>query len=108
MRRIPWGATLRRCGTPIGLLAAGCLFVYLIALSPHLVHHAFEKHHGPPECPLLLQSQLATTDLQPDLPAVGPPGLAGPLPVSGPIVMLPAPPTPTSHPRAPPTPSSPI
>jgi hypothetical protein len=94
---------LRRRGTPIGLLAAGCLLVYLIAIAPHLVHHAFEKHHGPPECPLLLQSQLATADLQPDVPAVGPPDVAEPLPVPEPTALLPTPFAPTSQPRAPPS-----
>ena len=103
MHSLRVGATLRRCGTPIGLLAAGCLLVYLIAVSPHLVHHAFEKHHGPPECPLLLQSQLATADLQTDVPAVAPPGVAEPLPVREPTVLLPAPLAPTSQPRAPPS-----
>ena len=104
MRRLSAGGTLRRCAAPIGLLAAGYLLVYLIALSPHLVHHAFERHHGDPECPLLIQSQLATAELQPDVPAVGPPGVAGPLPVLEPTVLLPTPFAPTSQPRAPPSP----
>jgi hypothetical protein len=103
MPRLPLGATLRRHVAPIGLLAAGCLLVFLIALSPHLVHHAFEKHHGLPECPLLLQSQLATADLQPDAPTLEPPAVAEPLPVPEPTALLPTPFAPTSQPRAPPS-----
>jgi hypothetical protein len=102
MDRLQVGATLRHRVAPIGLLAAGFLLVYLIALSPHLVHHAFEKHHGPPECPLLFQSQLATADLQPDVPAVGPPDVAGPLLAHELTLVFPTPRATTSQPRAPP------
>jgi hypothetical protein len=103
MQSLPVGATLRHRLAPIGLLAAGFLLVYVIALSPHLVHHAFEKHHGPPECPLLLQSQLVTADLQPDVPAVGPPDVAGPLLAPEPTLVFPTPRATTSQPRAPPS-----
>lgn len=83
------------------VLTAGLFAAYLIALSPHLVHHLFEEDHGLPACPLLAQSQ-QTPQLQPD-----PPGL--PLPGEGEAVLvarvespLLPPVPPPSEPRAPP------
>ena len=89
MHSLRVGEALRRRLAPIGLLTAGCLLVSLIALSPHLVHHAFEKHHGVPECPLLLQTFQSTVELQPAVPAIRPPRVAEPLPVPEPTALLP-------------------
>ncbi len=66
------GTTPRRCRAQIGALAAGFLLAYLIAVSPHLVHHALETDHGRPSCPLLIQSQQTTAEPQHDLTLVAP------------------------------------
>ena len=58
--------------TAAGLLTAGLFLAYLIALSPHLVHHFFDEDQGRPACPLLAQSQ-QTPELQPDPPTLIPP-----------------------------------
>lgn len=51
------------------MLVAGFFLVYLIAVSPHLVHHLFEEDHDSPPCPFLALSQ-HTPQLQPDLPTI--------------------------------------
>ena len=86
----------------VSLVTAGLLLLFLVAVSPHLAHHAFEKHHGPPKCPLLIQSQLTTAELQDDSLTVGPPVFAGSLPEQKPTPDLPSPPRHASQPRAPP------
>jgi hypothetical protein len=48
----------------VSLLAAGFFLAYLIAVSPHLVHHAFEDHQTRPTCPLLIQSQQTMAEPQ--------------------------------------------
>jgi hypothetical protein len=85
----------------VGALTAGCFLLYLIALSPHLVHHLFEKDHDPPTCPFLALSQ-HTPELQPDPPALTRLIVTGILDDHKPTVSLPAPPVLDSHPRAPP------
>jgi hypothetical protein len=85
----------------VGALTAGCFLLYLIALSPHLVHHLFEKDHGPPTCPFLALSQ-HTPELQPDCPALTPLSVAGPLEAPKRTGSLPVPLVLDSHPRAPP------
>ena len=103
MHSLTAGENLRRRSASVGLLAAGFLLVYLVAVSPHLVHHLFEEHHGHPSCPLLVQSQQTTAELQPDPPLVGPPVLMGTLADQKATAFLPSPPAHTSQPRAPPT-----
>ncbi len=49
----------------VGTLAAGFFLAYLVAASPHLVHHLFEEDHDSPPCPFLALSQ-HTPQLQPD------------------------------------------
>lgn len=68
-----------RCGDPrsrrwrIGSLLAVVLFLgYLVALPPHLVHHAFDEDPGRPACPHLALSQQETA-LQSDVPTLAPP-----------------------------------
>jgi hypothetical protein len=86
----------------VGALAAGCFLVYLIALSPHLVHHLFEeKHHDSPSCPFLALSQ-HTPELQPDLPALTPLSVTGPLDAPKRTVTVSVLLVLDSHPRAPP------
>lgn len=53
------------------VLAAGLFLAYLVALPPHLVHHAFDGDHGHPACPHLALSQHETA-LQPDAPTLAP------------------------------------
>ncbi len=84
----------------IGALAAGCFLLYLIALSPHLVHHLFDEDHDSPACPFLALSQ-HTPELQPDPPALIPVSVAGPLDAPKRTVSLPVPLVLDSHPRAP-------
>jgi hypothetical protein len=62
----------------VARLTAGVFLLSLIALSPHLVHHLFEAHHGLPSCPFLAQAQ-HTPSLQPEPPALSHPQLAGSL-----------------------------
>ena len=69
------------------ILTAGFFLAYLIAVSPHLVHHAFEEDHGHqhghsrqddngrPSCPLLLLSQQTHSELQDALSFIAPPVL---------------------------------
>jgi hypothetical protein len=56
----------------IGALTAGFLLAYLVAIAPHLVHHAFEKENGRPSCPLLIQSQQTTAELSHVEPSAAP------------------------------------
>jgi len=65
--------------TALRVLTAGCFCAVLIAITPHLVHHAFDRHQGRPECPLLLVSLQATGHATPDPPALPEPGLLGPV-----------------------------
>jgi len=85
----------------VGALTAGCLLVYLIALSPHLVHHLFEEHHDTPTCPFLALSQ-HTPELQPDPLALPPLGVTDTLDEPHRAVPLLVPLVLGSHPRAPP------
>jgi len=53
----------------LDLLMAGCLFGFLVTVSPHLVSHAFDEgqhdgHRSTPTCLLYAQSQLATGEMQ--------------------------------------------
>lgn len=96
------GERVQRRSAIVSLTIAVFLVLYLVAVSPHLVRHAFENHHGPPECPLLIQSQLTTAVLQDDTLTVGPPVLAGTLPEQKLTPYLPSPPRHSSQPRAPP------
>jgi hypothetical protein len=57
------GRMPRRHTAQVSILVAGFLLVYLIAVSPHLVHHAFEKNEGRPACPLLIQSHQTTAEI---------------------------------------------
>jgi hypothetical protein len=85
----------------VGTLTAGCFLLYLIALSPHLVHHLFEKDHDSPTCPFLALNQ-HTPELQPDPPPLTPLSLTGPLDEPKRTASLPVPLIHGSHPRAPP------
>ena len=102
MHSLTAGENLRRRSATVSLLAAAFLLVYLVAVSPHLVHHLFEENHGRPTCPLLIQSQQTTAELQPDPPMVGPPNLKGTLADQEPTRVLPGPTAHASQPRAPP------
>jgi hypothetical protein len=99
------GERLCRSAAVCSLLTAGFLFAFLVTISPHLVRHAFEEHdhhHGPPTCPLLIQSQL--THAEPEIGAVpGVPTLAvGLVPERLPTADPPAPSVHAVQPRAPP------
>lgn len=85
----------------VGALAAGCFLLYLIALSPHLVHHLFDEDHDSPACPFLALSQ-HTAELQPDPPALTPLRVTDTLDEQRRTVSLPVPLVHGSHPRAPP------
>ena len=88
-------------------LTTGLFVTYLVALSPHLVHHLFNEDHGAPVCPHLTQSQ-QTPELQPDPPRLIPPIQIATVQVLSPGVSLPSPALALSHSRAPPfsTPSA--
>lgn len=92
------GHMLRRL---LGALTAGLFVAYLVALSPHLVHHLFDEDHGRPVCPHLAQSQ-QTPELQPDPPHLIPPIQIATVQVLSPGVSLPSPVLALSHSRAPP------
>jgi hypothetical protein len=85
----------------VSALAAGCFLLYLIALSPHLVHHLFDEDHDSPACPFLALSQ-HTPELQPALPALTPLRVTDTLDEQRRPVSLPVPLIQGSHPRAPP------
>jgi len=85
----------------LGVLTAGLFAAYLIALSPHLVHHAFDDDHGVPACPLLAQSQ-QTPELQPDPPSLPLPSEVDTVLASRIESPLLPPVLPSNHPRAPP------
>ena len=97
------GGSLRRL---LGVLTAGLFAAYLIALSPHLVHHVFDDDHGAPACPLLALSQ-QTPQLQPDPPSLPLPSEADTVLVSRVESPLLPPVTLPSSPRAPPRPETP-
>ena len=88
-------------GKTVGTLAAGFFLVYLIALSPHLVHHLFDEDHDSPSCPFLALSQ-HTPGLQTDPSSVTPLIVTETLDDQKPTVPLPSPQVHSSHPRAPP------
>ena len=86
----------------LGLLTAGLFAAYLVALSPHLVHHLFdEKDHGRPACPHFAQNQ-QTPSLQPDSPSLTPPIQVATAEVLPPGLALPRPDPTLIRPRAPP------
>jgi hypothetical protein len=85
----------------VGALAAGCFLLYLVALSPHLVHHLFERDDDPPRCPFLALS-LHTPELKPNCPALTPLRVTGSLGEQSQAVSLAVPLVHGSHPRAPP------
>ena len=82
-------------------LTTGLFVTYLVALSPHLVHHLFDYDHDRPVCPHLAQSQ-QTPELQPDPPTLTPPLLTEGVQVVFAQVLSSAPDLPCSRPRAPP------
>lgn len=88
-------------GRLLGALTTGLFVAYLVALSPHLVHHLFDEDHGRPVCPHLAQSQ-QNPELQPDPPTLPLPSrtetIKAPLPQASPR----SPDLPLKHPRAPP------
>lgn len=98
---------LRGSAAALDLLLAGCLLVFLVAVSPHLVIHAFEEHqdhshHTKPTCLLYIQNQLTIGEMQFAPTGIGPPALAEALLDERPATHLP-----TAHryairPRAPP------
>ncbi len=85
----------------LGVLTTGLFAAYLIALSPHLVHHVFDDDHGVPACPLLAQGQ-QTPQLQPDPPSLPLPSKADTVLASRVESPLLPPVPPPSDPRAPP------
>ena len=91
-------STLRRL---LGVLTAGLFAAYLIALSPHLVHHLFDENYGGRACPYLAQSQQAL-GLQPDPPSLAPPDQVAAVPTLPCGASLPAPDLTLGEPRAPP------
>jgi len=86
----------------VGALAAGCFILYLIALSPHLVHHLFEKDHDTPTCPFLALSQ-HTPQLQTDPPTIICLIWTGHLEYPEPTVFLPSLLVHNKNPRGPPS-----
>ena len=87
--------------TTTGALTGALFVTYLVALSPHLVHHLFDEDHGRPACPHLAQSQ-QTPELQPDPPQLIPPIQIATVQVLSPGVSLPSPALALSNSRAPP------
>ena len=83
-------------------LALGCLLVYLVALSPHLVHHAFEKPTARPDCPFLTLSQHGDADAPQVPPAVAAIQPVSPLAAIPATLTLPSVLLPHLQPRAPP------
>ncbi len=101
-RARPW-----RVAAVAGSLTAAFVLVYLTAISPHLVRHAFEAHHGDhgkATCPLYAQSQLTTAEFHPVPIGIGPPTLMGPLPEQKPAAHPPLSSRSTIRPRSPPDP----
>jgi hypothetical protein len=94
----PWGAWRL---TALASLTAGLFVTYLVALSPHLVHHLFDENQGHPACPHLAQSQ-QTPELPSDPPALDPPVQSEPVQLFLASASLPSPDLTGSHPRAPP------
>ena len=90
-----------RLSRVLGVPTAGLFVAYLIALSPHLVHHLFDQEHGVPACPYLAQSQ-QNPGLQPDPPSLTPPGQVATVPTLPRGALLSAPDLTLSDPRAPP------
>ncbi len=93
-----------RCAGFMRVLTVCGFFAYLIAVSPHLVHHAFEQDHARPSCPFLVASQQGTSDgsLHPE--PVAAPSVSGSLDTRSVIVSLASPATLHLPPRAPPSP----
>ncbi len=90
----------------LGGLTTGLFAAYLIALSPHLVHHLFDENYGGRACPYLAQSQ-QTPGLQPDPPSLTPPDQVAAVPTLPSGASLPAPDLTLGDPRAPPAPHPP-
>ena len=86
----------------VGALTAGCFLVYLIALSPHLVHHLFDEDHDSPSCPFLALSQ-HTPELRTDPPTISCLIWTGHQEDSEPMVPLPSPLMHNRHLRGPPS-----
>jgi hypothetical protein len=89
----------------VRLLTAGCFCAYLVAASPHLVHHAFEKDHGRPSCPFLLASQQGTSDPPHNPPPLAVLSYSGILEVRNPMDSASSLSVSRLHPRAPPGPT---
>ena len=85
----------------VGPVTAGLFLAYLIALSPHLVHHFFDEDQGRQACPLLAQSQ-QTPELQTDPPTLTSPISTERLLLVFPRASSPSPDFTASDPRAPP------
>jgi hypothetical protein len=92
---------LRHAGLVLALTVCG-FFAYLIAVAPHLVHHAFETDHGRPTCPLLLASQQATADGHLNPAPLAVPRCSGILDARSPMASPSSLSAPRLQPRAPP------
>ncbi|MBI2152292.1 MAG: hypothetical protein HYV92_04145 [Candidatus Rokubacteria bacterium] len=86
----------------LGLLTAGLFAAYLVALSPHLVHHLFDQDDGVPACPHLAQSQ-QNPGVQPDPPSLPHLIATGALDAPLPSTSLPSLDLTAGRPRAPPS-----
>lgn len=95
----------RRARVFIRAVTAGCFLAYLLALSPHLVHHLLEESRDQGYCPHFALSQ-QTPEAQMDPPALLPPDPARASAACLTRLVLLVRDLPARHPRAPPAPAS--